>query len=343
MKKLFYAWPLVMLVFAAPKAEAYKYIIYTDDVTSSTPNEVAKLMKTTYPFNQFDIEVEIVHLPPAELECKSSLGIQRLITCETDNIQKKTLALKGHQAMIVKNLPKYGGSSGVGGGVPVITSQSNPRTMLHEYLHTLGLCDEYEYSPEEAKIFCEGIKTKPNVAFIAPLAGYSDDSEARAVHGSAIPWFNDILPTIPITDNGSLGTGDVDFKKHSQVNDTNMEVIIGEPTGLYKGKVCNNFSPRKFAWHPGGRATIMENVEAGLGAPLENVVRNLMASKGVRLKMQQEEGESYREPMGENISTPVEAVSEPPAQVNNSGRNIFKSFFGWLKGVFESFSNVISR
>jgi hypothetical protein len=344
MKMKMYGLSVFLTLSFMHSAYAYKYIIYTDESATNTSEKVAELMKKTYPFNTLNIEVEIVRVSSEELGCKSSLGIDRLITCDNvSEIQKRAVERGGDQAMIVKNLPKYGGSSGVGGGVPVITNYSNPRVMLHEYMHTLGLCDEYEYSKNEAAIFCKDIKNSPNIAFIQPLPGYGSDEEARALHASAIPWFSDIVPTTPITNSNKLGTGVVDPTKKVYPNETNMASAVNQTTGLYQGKVCNNLEPRKFSWHPGGGATIMENVNAGLGAPLEKVVKQILIGRGATNKMQITEPDDNNDSSISDAGSRAIAQSEPPAQVNNSGRNIFKSFFGWLTDMFQNIGRALTR
>lgn len=80
--------------------------------------------------------------------------------------------------MIIKDSDKWGGSSLVGGGVPVITTGTSTKAMLHEYMHTLGLCDEYEYAASEAHFYCKG-EANPNLVFIDPLDPYAADSMAR--------------------------------------------------------------------------------------------------------------------------------------------------------------------
>lgn len=339
-----YAFTLLIAMTFMQSAHAYKYIIYTDEVATNTSEKVAEIMKTTYPFKNLNVEVEIIKVTPEELECQSSMGIDRLITCKNlDGIQNRALKDGGDQAMIVKSLAKYGGSSGVGGGVPVITNSSNPRVMLHEYLHTLGLCDEYEYSKNEAEIWCNDISKSPNIVLIQPLASYANDDEARAIHGSKIPWFSDIIPTTPITSGHMLGTGVVDAKKLVAPNPTNIASAMGQSTGLYRGKVCNNSVPVKIAWHPGGGATIMENIEAGLGAPLEKIVERTLLAKGARNKLQITEREEISTPSESESGSRFIAQAEPPVQVNNSSRNIFKSFFGWLTNMFQSLTNALTR
>ncbi|MBC7429341.1 MAG: hypothetical protein H7336_12055 [Bacteriovorax sp.] len=349
MKKIFRAltFTIAALCFMS-SAYAYKFVIYTDETVTNKSGEVGELLKTTYPFNKFDVEVEVVHVDASALGCGSTNGIDRLVTCkDSEGIQAKAMKRGGDQVMIIKNTSKYGGSSGVGGGVPVITSSTPARAMLHEYLHTLGLCDEYEYAASEAGFYCSQEASRPNLTFIVPLSAYTDDSFARAKHSGKIPWYGDILSTTPITGASGtrLGTGDVDFKKSSPINTSQQSQVLGEPTGLYQGKICNQAVPKRISWHPGGGSTIMENTQSGLGAPLEKIVERLMASKGARRKMQIDEPKENREtlsneqkPAGEFVVNPV-----PQVEVNDTSRSMFKSFFTWLNDIFSQIMNSIPK
>ena len=327
-------------------AHAYKYVIYTDETVTKKSEEVAEMMKSTYPFNKFDIEVEIVHVSPDELDCGSTHGIDRLVSCKNSNkIQALAAKRGGDQAMIVKNISKWGGSSSVGGGVPVITTGTSSKAMLHEYMHTLGLCDEYEYSPSEAEIYCEKERMRPNLVFITPLPSYGSDPEAKGLHGGSIPWNSDILPTTPITTAGQLGTGVVDFKKQAPLNNSTMAMVLSEPTGLYRGQVCNQAKPPRYSWQPGGSSTVMNNVYAGLGAPLERIVERLLISKGVDKKLQFAENEPNVSDEKKNDERGGDIVvdSKPQTSINDTGRGLFKSFFSWIKELFESIGRSLSR
>ena len=350
MKKTFYmTTSLLTAICFAGSAHAYKFVIYTDEAATNKSGQVSDLLKSTYPFNKFNIEVEIVHLEPNSLDCGSTNGIDRLVTCkDVESIQAKAMKRGGDQAMIIKNDSKYGGSSGVGGGVPVITNSTPARAMLHEYLHTLGLCDEYEYAASEAGFYCSHESAKPNLTFIEPLKSYTDDTFARSTHAGAIPWFRDILDSTPITHSGGilLGTGNVDFKKLAPTNNSAQAQVFGEPSGLYQGKVCNKAVPKRISWHPGGGSTIMENTESGLGAPLEKIVEKIMESKGARRKMQLEEPKENNSTVSSHTIKPAGEVivnPEPNPEVNDTSRGMFKSFFSWLKDIFSQMLNSIPK
>lgn len=319
---------LALITTLSTPAYAYKFVIATDEESGKKSEEVSQLLKTTYPFNTFEIEVEIIKIAKSELNCQSTAGIARLVGCdEKTAVQKKGMARGADQVMIVKDSPDYGGS---GGGVPIITTNASARVMIHEYLHTLGLCDEYKYKAEEAKYYCSDLKgSSPNIAYINPLDPYASDDEARSKHSNKISWYSDISNKTPITNSGGsrLGTADVNYDRQSDKNPTSIGSALGPPSGLYKGQTCDNATPKRATWYPGGSASIMENAEAGLGGPLEKIVQRLLVKKGLKPKMTitdpvtKIESRRAAETVGAGNSSP---------EVDNSSRKM-KEFFGWAK------------
>ena len=329
-------------------AHALKFVIYTDEASGQVSEQVADLMKNTYPFNKFDIEVEIVKVPSNSLECFSSDGIERAITCkDLDHFQNDTLKRGGDQAMVVKDIGKYGGASKIGGGVPVMTTASSPRVMLHEYMHTLGLCDEYEYQASEADAACD--QKGANLAFIEPEEPYWGDRSARNKHRWDIPWYDDIASITSITNSKGkkLGTGDVKYEQAVAVNLSKMPSVLRETTGLYKGKNCKNATYPKVVWHPGMESTVMNKVTNGLGAPLEKIVERLLSSKGVRKKMQINERVSsapkeYHE-NGEHPAQISQLEKVTSDQVDDSKRGFFKSLLYTFKNIFENMTHSLTK
>lgn len=280
-----------ILLFSSPVVFAYKMTVYTDQPDQSKAREVVRTFESTYPFNQYEIDFEIKTVSADELNCSpfratKADGTEEVITrnlsCSSSNIARDAASRGIDQALIVKNVPEYGGS---GGSIPVMTVGSTPRMMLHEYLHTLGLCDEYEYAAGEAEIYCGD--AGPNMTFIQPEPAYSSDETARGKHSGNIPWYEFIKPTTKITRGNplSLGTGNVDSSVYATPNSTATASSIGSVVGLYEGKTCKNASPPKKTWQPGREASIMEFLEAGLGAGNEELVAKILESKGVRRKV----------------------------------------------------------
>lgn len=326
---------ITLLLLASAYSHALKYTIYTDEPDEKKAQEVVREMRDTYPFNTFNIDFEIVQIPEEDLKCESKLGIDRLVACNTDKLVRDGAKRGSDQVMVVKNMAKWGGSAAEG-GVPVITSGTSARAMIHEYMHVLGLCDEYEYKPQEADIYCKESRSKPNLTVIEPLAGgYYNDAHARREHRFDIPWYKKIKESTPITSGSALGTGDADYSKKAPLNSTTNPTLLDDATGLYKGKSCKNASKKVHSWHPGGNSTIMENVDNGLGAPLEEIVKEILASKGARKRENTFDSVVNTEPEIE--------ISEPPIQVNNSPRNFFKSFFEAIGNFFRSIFEVMSK
>lgn len=337
---------LALILFGGiSTAHAYKYVIFTDEPSGKKSEEIAELMKKMYPFNKFHMEIEIVKVPPEKLKCQSLDGVERLVGCEENGLQSEAIKKGGDQVFFVKDLSKYGGSAAEG-GIPAITTATSAATMVHEYLHVLGFHDEYEYPAEEAGRLCTTIASAPNMAIIDPLPSYKNDSFARRKHSAEIPWYEDISSTTPITQSNEseLGTGSTDFLKKTPVNLSGEGEMLGVRTGLYRGKICNQATPVKVSWHPGDGSTIMEKTENGLGAPLEKIVENLLLSKGLKLKIKNENQKitKYKKEVKSVDYLPAPTPT-PPEAVDDSGRNFFKSFFYWLRDVLINFGNTISR
>lgn len=328
------------LLLLSTQAHAIKYVIFTDQPDAKKAQEVVEVMKNTYPFSANKVEFEIVKVKTSELDCgskhtdKSGKTIERLVTCDNaDGFNAWASRKGGDQAMIIKDLPYHGGA-GSTGGIPVMTSFSSPRVMLHEYLHVLGLCDEYDYPADEADAHCTASNVNtPNTAFFEPLTGYANDAEARRIHSGDIPWYSAILATTPIVNGSQLGTGAASEEKEVP-NNSKIPAALAEPVGLYKGKICKNASTKKTSWLPGGKKTVMDDYEAGLGAQMEKTVDKILKSKGA--------------PSREvTIFQPAKVVeietSRPEPAVDDSPRNFFKDFFQMITDMLQAFGRALTR
>ncbi len=270
---------LFLCTFGISNAFSYTIAIYTDQPDSSKANEIVSLFKKTYPFNQFEINYEVKSVAADQLNCHPMNGIARNLGCDSENIARDAASHGVDQAVIVKNVSEYGGS---GGSIPVISVNSPARTIIHEYMHALGFCDEYEYAESEAPLYCNA--GGANMAMIEPNPnGYSDDADARKQHMGDIPWGQLILQKTPITHGNQLGTDSVS-SMYANTNGTNEPNKIGASVGLYEGKRCNKMNPPKKNWQPGGESTIMEFVDAGLGSGNEQIVAKILDSRGVKRK-----------------------------------------------------------
>ncbi len=272
---------IIFFITYMTSAYGYKFSIYTDETNNKKADEVINAFKTTYPFNQFSLEFEVKKVEPSKLNCAPRLGIDRLLGCDTEDIARDAAKRGVDQVFIVKDSPKYGGS---GGGIPVMSSSSPTSMLIHEYLHTLGLCDEYEYSKEEASIYC--VANGANLALINPdPKGYKSDSEARSKHMGNIPWAGIIKPQTLITNIPNLGTASVDHSTLATPNSGNSVSPLVSVVGLYRGKTCDNAVIPKVSWNPGREASIMQYLEAGIGAGNEQIVARILDSKGVPRKL----------------------------------------------------------
>jgi hypothetical protein len=269
---------LIMSLFSTT-AFAYKMTIYTDEPDNKKAQEVLNNFKRTYPFNQYDIEINIETVSADKLNCAPLNGIARLLGCNSENIAEDASSKGIDQAIIVKHSSEYGGS---GGSIPVISSSSPSSMAIHEYLHTLGLCDEYKYPASETEFFCK--RNGKNSVIIEPKdGGYASDSEARGLHMGDLPWSSAIKETTLITNGSNLGTGAINTI-YATPNTTNSPSTIGAPVGMYKGQTCANATPAVHTWQPGGEVTIMDKLAAGLGAGNEFMVAKALESRGVRKK-----------------------------------------------------------
>ena len=288
MKVLALALVFFTQIFSHALAQ-YKYVIYTDQNPSTKANEVKNLMKGMPPFSEMNMQIEIRQMSTQDLGCAPTPGIDRLVVCNNDTINQRAASEGFDQPLVVSSSSNYGGS---GGSVPVITTADNvPASMMvHEYMHTLGFCDEYVYSAQDLATYdycaTQFVSNKPNLVQITPDAdGYANDQEARSQHGGQIPWFSHILPSTAIA-SSTLGTPSL-----------GSQII-----GLFPSEMCKNSPNNVHLWKPGSAATIMDLPSAPLG-PLEPILRDALMSVGLRPK-----GSSVNPPPGE----PTLVLSDGP-------------------------------
>ncbi len=347
---------LFFMTFSFMVNAKYTIAIYTDQKDNKNANEYVELMQKTFPFNVYEIDYKIIGLEPKDLPCRVETDYkpgtapsdpktkvsESSVKCDQVALIKKTQEMHADQAMVIKTDTEFAGS---GGDIAMITTATPVSALLHEFLHVLGFCDDYEYKAKDADIFCKddgSVQNGVNAVIITPKDNYKGDSDARRLHWSAITWNKLIENRTPITNsNGSkLGTGDIN-KDLAPANNTNSFTILDDPIGLYKGKVCNNASKPIVVWHPGGKVSIMDNHTAGLGVAYEKLVMKILDSKGVKRKSNAPEKEDDDEvilvqpnkPAGKNQSYYGE--SNPPASDSSTKtydqRNPFKVLGDLLK------------
>ncbi|MBD64676.1 MAG: hypothetical protein CME62_05690 [Halobacteriovoraceae bacterium] len=247
-------------------AGAKKFVIYTDEPDQTRAQELVQYLQNNPPLSYYNIEYTIEAATSQTLGCSSSDGIARLIVCETERINRMAVRGGHDQAMVVANIDRHGGS---GGSVPVMTKAAPNSTMVHEYLHTLGFCDEYEYDQYEAGVYCtrDYFENAHNLALIEPLSGgYNNDSHARSEHNNEIPWYSVIANTTPISTGRSLGTPG---------NSAGAEVI-----GLFQAVTCNDKAQmRGKVWKPTSGASIMENLSVS-SESLNPLITSVLEAQG---------------------------------------------------------------
>lgn len=274
---------LVILSFLSLNLFAYTIGIYTDEAGGAKARQVINEMSATYPFSILDIEYEIIPQTTEQLDCGfRTPGIDRLPTCNSGEQRNHARRNGIDQPIIIMDHERYGGS---GGGIPVMTTAAPPATMMHEYLHTLGLCDEYEYSQSEADYYCPYMENKENVTLIRPRDNYESDNRARRRHYDDIKWYAVIASTTPITNGGgsrlNLGTTTSSAQAIAPRNLSTSPTTVGSAIGLYRGRTaCKNASRPFYLWHPGQERNVMENLDMGLGRANEVIVTRLLLERG---------------------------------------------------------------
>lgn len=254
------------------RVQPYKFLILADSGAISQAEEFVSLMKRTAPFNQMGKQIvfEIKTIDPKKMNCKSGCSsIQRLICCDIDYALKEAAPAHAHRVLIATSTA----TGGAGGRVAIAGTGYPPSTLLHELLHTYGLDDEYEYTISEAKQYCQGRGARSaNVVSIRPREPYASDEQARALHGSEIPWFGEIQAPTLITSGTDLGTTPMaSWKRVFASAERRMTV------GLYEGGSCNRVIP---TWKPYFEDNIMKNLSEVVIPPLHTrVILETMASE----------------------------------------------------------------
>jgi len=306
------------MTFFSSATHAYKIGVYTDQLNSKMAKDVIGIFKNTYPFNTLDIDFIVMPVDSAFLKCEADSNIERLQHCDSDNVANDAAKKGIDQAMVIKDSKQFGGGATVGSGIPVVTTASPVRTLIHEYLHTLGFWDEYKYKSSETFIVCKDTRGAPNVAVITPDPnGYAGDLSARGKHMGQIPWGHMILQNTLITNhNGrSLGTAEVGSKR-AKLNSTEAPSTKGEAIGLYEGKTCKNATPKLVTWQPGKEASVMEFIDAGLGAGNERAVLNILFKRGVRSKIETASISDFR--VNNTFVRRAKVVDDKETDSNNS-------------------------
>lgn len=327
--------PIVLALWIG-QAHAYTIVVVTDQQDLSKAKKDIEKIKSTYPFTKFDIDFKIARVKKEQLICGASNGIDRLVTCDAiaAKLQAATKLLGGDHTMVIKDSndldekSNHGGSAAVGGNLIVTTSHSHDGSALHEFMHSLGLSDEYTYSEKDAPIYCKENRLPTlSLTFIVPKDPYRGDSAARSAHSARIPWYDKISSTTLITNSGEtkLGT-EIKNKKNQMsypVNNSIYPSPFDEATGLYPVGVCDNSTNKVQGWKPNASLGIMGSLTAGLGRNLEDIAEEALYRKGARYKV------------GLSANNQKEASVGALKSVDNSSRTVkhVESFYNNVQSV----------
>ena len=177
----------------------------------------------------------------------------RLMNCDfTSALSSISGETNADFTVFVKDSEEWAGAGG--GSVVTMTKIMPPLTAVHEFLHTLGFADEYEYpSACEADTYCPyliaGYFSAHNVAVFKDSPPYSSDIDARVKHANQIPWYEKIEEDTSIITGDQLGTPKAKDK-----------------IGLHQLSVCDLATDKVKSWKPGATITVMDDLEYG-GVP----------------------------------------------------------------------------
>lgn len=257
--------------FVFAEGKPYKIVVYADAAAVARAKEFVTYLKKKPPFSKMDknLVIDVVTMTKEEMDCKTKYPeIPRLITCNHAHLTKKLAEAGGNLSLAFTS----NGSGGSGGNIPVATVDYPIQTMFHEMLHTYGLADEYNYSPDEQKIYCSNPYSYGNIAYFKDFPPYSNDGAARAKHASEIPWYGGIPASKLITTGTSLGSA-------------SGPIRIGSQTmGIYRGGSCD--SEKTLGWRPYDNSIMRGYVDDTI-YPLyeEIIVKNIESSIGRKLQL----------------------------------------------------------
>jgi hypothetical protein len=199
--------------------------------------------------------VEISDEPKmVKLNCRGGkMGIDRLPQCdfpENDSPELEKLINDANICPIFTSFPNVGG----GGDIFPIASTTLPwTTMLHEIGHSLGLADDYAYTKEEAKKYCEEWGKASNVYSDFQMEKkYSSKEAAEEACRKNIPWCSEV--TIPVTFRGK--------DNFYHIGSPPPASCPSNLLGVYLGGNCQAINPST-TWRPIFCPTIMGYPDLG--------------------------------------------------------------------------------
>jgi hypothetical protein len=209
---------------AFAQSNPFKIVLVADPQAKARAQEFKTYILAKEPFKSLasEIEISISEMSVADLSCGNTIPTSpRIITCDRNKIARRLSEVGAHNALVFTSK----GSGGAGGSIPVASTDYPLSTMLHEFLHTAGLQDEYHYSESEQTHYCNPPLKGANVALIKPNPAFANKQVALNKHGSEIPWNSYILQATPISTTQALGSPGTTTYQNS--------------AGLYEGGHCS--------------------------------------------------------------------------------------------------------
>ena len=265
-----------LLVSSNAFARPYRIAILYDPGAKDYASSMRDAILAAEPFKglQGQLDIQLVAADADKLKCQGGcLGIDRVICCDDAAAALIASPLAPEKILIATSAAEGGAAGSIG----VVGKGYPAQTALHEMIHTFGFDDEYEYSLDEAKVYCciptDKIKCldhqSTNVACFKPRSSYLSDVEAKKLHGGDFGWSPYVENPTLITHGDQLGT---------------VSSYPAEKAALFPGGSCNKVSP---CFKPYLGPTIMESVsELVPNIPLYHQAKILKA-------MEAERGEAF--------------------------------------------------
>lgn len=249
----------------------YKIVIIADAEALERAEEFKSYLMQKPPFSKMGTKLDITvkTMPKEDMNCKNDMpDSPRIINCNHQKLFDLQTKENAHIALAFTS----SGSGGAGGSIPVASKDYPIQTMFHEMLHAYGLDDEYSYSANEQKVYCDNPRNSGNLVYFREKPPYSEDKAARDLHKDDVPWMSGIPEVKKITNGSSLGTEEK-FEPQGQ-----------QTLGLYRGGACDsNMLP---GWRPYANSIMRGYIDDTI-YPLyeEIIVKNIESALGRRLNL----------------------------------------------------------
>lgn len=283
----------------------YKIMIAADKDAVNRANQFKIYLLNKPPFNRMgdNLVIEIVPFEADELNCaNTNPDSPRIITCDTELINKTKRNIKAHAALAFTSKA----SGGAGGDIAVASIDYPIQTMFHELLHTYGLADEYDYSDSEKTVYCQAPRSSNNIVYFKDKPPYKADADARSKHADDVHWMGQIPTAQLITSGTSLGSASLNSVVNGQQN-----------LGLFRGGSCDGTLP---GWRP-YYSSIMREYKDDTIYPLyeDIIIKNIQSSIGRKINLpppepkcsQNQETLQTVNTLGSDVSQIIERIPHP--------------------------------